>query len=56
VIDGKKVTSWPTLETDLKNAGASWEDSEVVKDSNIITSRNPDDLPAFCKKIIETES
>jgi protease I len=56
VIKNKKVTSWPTLKTDLSNAGATWEDKEVVKDGNIITSRNPDDLPAFCKEIISSQS
>ncbi|WP_101925025.1 MULTISPECIES: type 1 glutamine amidotransferase domain-containing protein [Luteimonas] len=44
---GRKVTSWPSLKTDLTNAGGTWEDSEVVVDGNIITSRKPDDIPAF---------
>ncbi len=54
VIKGKKVTSFFSLKDDLIHAGAEWIDQEVVKDGNIITSRNPNDLPAFCKKIIET--
>jgi len=44
---GRKVTSWPSVKTDLVNAGAHWEDSEVVVDGNLITSRKPDDIPAF---------
>jgi len=44
---GRKVTSWPSLADDLRNAGADWTDQEVVVDGNLITSRNPDDLPAF---------
>lgn len=47
VVKGCKVTSWPSLKTDLKNAGASWVDEEVVVDGNLVTSRNPDDIPAF---------
>ncbi len=47
VVRGRRVTSWPSLQTDLRNAGAHWEDSEVVVDGNLITSRKPDDLPAF---------
>ena len=53
VVRGKKVTSWPSLHTDLKNAGAHWEDSEVVVDKGLITSRKPEDIPAFNKKIME---
>ena len=53
VVSGKKMTSWPSLHTDLKNAGAQWEDSEVVVDGNFITSRKPEDLPAFNQKIEE---
>jgi protease I len=53
VVRGKKLTSWPSLKTDLKNAGANWVDEQVVLDGNIITSRKPDDLPAFNQKIIE---
>ena len=48
-----RVTSWPSLKTDLKNAGAHWVDREVVVDKGLVTSRKPDDLPAFCAKMIE---
>ena len=47
------MTSWPSLKTDLTNAGAHWVDEEVVVDGNLITSRDPNDLPAFCAKVIE---
>ena len=53
VVEGRKVTSWPTLETDLVNAGAEWVDEEVVVDDGLVTSRKPDDLPAFNAKMIE---
>ena len=53
LVEGKKITSWPSLKKDLQNAGAHWEDSEVVVDWNIITSRNPDDIPAFNTAISE---
>jgi protease I len=53
VVDGLKVTSWPSLRTDLKNAGANWVDEEVVVDRGLTSSRKPDDLPAFCEKIVE---
>jgi protease I len=52
-VRGKRVTSWPSLKTDLKNAGADWVDQEVVVDRGLVTSRKPDDLPAFCAKMIE---
>lgn len=51
VVDGKRVTSWPSLRTDLANAGADVVDEEVVVDGNLITSRNPDDIPAFIDAI-----
>lgn len=53
VVKDRKLTSWPSLKTDLTNAGANWVDEECVCDSGLVTSRNPDDLPAFCKKAIE---
>jgi protease I len=54
VVKGKKVTSWPSLKTDLKNAGAEWVDQEVCRDGQFITSRKPDDIPAFSRTIIDT--
>jgi len=51
-LDGKTVTSWPSLKTDLINAGARWVDREVVEDDNVITSRRPDDLPAFTNAVL----
>jgi protease I len=53
VARGRTVTSWPSLKTDLRNAGAEWVDKEVVVDNGLVTSRKPDDLPAFCSKIVE---
>jgi protease I len=53
VVDGRTITSWPTLRTDLTNAGANWVDEEVHVDSGLVSSRKPDDLPAFCAKMIE---
>jgi protease I len=52
-VKGKKMTSWPSLMTDLRNAGALWADSEVIRDGALVTSRKPDDLPAFNKEMIE---
>lgn len=52
-VKGRTLTSWPSLQTDLRNAGASWVDETVVKDKRLVTSRNPDDLPAFCTAIVE---
>ena len=53
VVRGRKVTSWPSVKTDLRNAGAEWVDEEVVVDNGLVTSRKPDDLPAFCDKLVE---
>jgi protease I len=53
VLRGRKITSWPSLQTDIRNAGGTWVDEEVVVDQGLVSSRNPDDLPAFCKKIVE---
>lgn len=53
VLQGKRMTSWPTLRTDLQNAGATWVDEEVVVDGTLITSRKPDDVPAFSQKLLE---
>ncbi len=52
VVRGRRVTSWPSVQTDLRNAGAEWVDETVVTDGNLITSRNPDDLPAFNKTLL----
>src|SRR6478672_10604788 len=49
---GKRMTSWPSLKTDLRNAGADWVDEEVVADGNLVTSRKPDDIPAFNREMI----
>ncbi len=53
VARGRTVTSWPSLQTDLRNAGATWVHEEVVVDNGLVTSRKPDDLPAFCEKLVE---
>jgi protease I len=52
-VKGRRMTSWPSLKADLTNAGAHWVDETVVVDNGLVTSRNPDDLPAFCAKMIE---
>jgi protease I len=52
VVRGKRVTSWPTLETDIRNAGGEWVDQEVVVDGNLVTSRKPDDIPAFNREML----
>ncbi|HZT85860.1 MAG TPA: type 1 glutamine amidotransferase domain-containing protein [Gaiellaceae bacterium] len=51
VVRGRRVTSWPTLETDIRNAGGEWTDEEVVVDGNLVTSRKPDDIPAFNREM-----
>jgi protease I len=53
VVRGRRMTSWPSLKTDLRNAGAEWVDRDVVVDQGLVTSRKPDDIPAFNQKIIE---
>jgi protease I len=53
VVNGRKMTSYHSIQTDLKNAGAYWVDEEVVRDGNLVTSRNPDDIPAFNKNMVE---
>jgi protease I len=57
-VRGRRVTSWPSLRTDLRNAGAEWEDSELVEDTSgpglLLTSRRPGDLPAFCQALVKT--
>ena len=52
IVKGRKMTSWPSLQDDVRNAGGTWVDEQVVEDGNFITSRKPDDLPAFNKKLI----
>jgi protease I len=53
LVRGRKITSWPSVKTDIRNAGGNWVDEEVVVDEGLVSSRKPDDLPAFCAKIIE---
>ena len=53
VVRGRRITSWPTVKTDLRNAGANWVDQEVVVDDGLVSSRKPDDIPAFAAKFIE---
>lgn len=52
-LRGRTITSWPSLETDVKNAGGAWVDKEVQLDQKLLTSRKPDDLPAFCAKLVD---
>lgn len=53
VVQGRRMTSWPSLKTDISNAGGHWEDAPVVVDHGLVTSRKPDDLPQFCSRMIE---
>ncbi len=53
IVRGRRMTSWPSIKTDLINAGAEWSDEEVIVDNGLVTSRKPDDIPAFNKKMIE---
>lgn len=53
LVNGRKLTSWPTLQDDLRNAGAQWEDREMIRDKNWVSSRKPDDLPVFNRALIE---
>ena len=53
VVRGRKITSWPSLKTDIRNAGGDWVDQEVVMDKGLVTSRKPDDIPAFNRKMID---
>ena len=53
MVKGRTLTSYPTLQTDIRNAGGNWVDQEVCTDAGLVTSRNPDDLPAFCSKLVE---
>jgi protease I len=53
VLEGRTITSWPSLQTDIRNAGGTWVDQEVCRDGNLVSSRNPDDLPAFTAAMVE---
>jgi protease I len=53
VVRGRTLTSWPSVKTDIRNAGGTWVDEEVVVDQGLVSSRKPDDLPAFCAKLVE---
>lgn len=56
VLEGRTLASWPSLQTDIRNAGGTWKDEEVVVDGNLITSRNPDDIPAFTRSLLDALS
>jgi protease I len=53
VLEGRTITSWPSLQTDIRNAGGNWVDEQVHVDNGLVSSRKPDDLPAFCAKVVE---
>jgi protease I len=53
VVEGRKLTSWPSLKTDIGNAGGIWSDEEVITDKGLVTSRKPQDIPAFNRKMLE---
>ena len=53
MLKGRTITSWPSLRTDIHNAGGTWVDEEVHVDNGLVSSRKPDDLPAFCAKAVE---
>jgi protease I len=53
LVRGRRLTSWPSIKTDIRNAGGDWVDEEACVDGGLVTSRNPDDLPAFCSKLVE---
>ena len=54
VVRGRRLASWPSLKTDIRNAGGEWVDEALVTDGNLMTSRNPDDLPTFCGAVVES--
>lgn len=56
LVRGRKITSWPSLRTDIRNADGDWVDAEVVVDGQLVSSRKPDDLPAFCAKVVDAIS
>jgi protease I len=54
LVNGRRITTWPTLQDDMRNAGAEWQDREVLRDRNLVSSRKPDDLPAFNREMVGT--
>ena len=54
LVNGRRITTWPTLQDDMRNAGADWQDREVIRDRNLVSSRKPDDLPAFNRELMGT--